>query len=74
MAFLCAVGLHDGDWYYIGSSCQQTRTCLRCGITSTREWHDTSLVEEPGKGRVHLCSRCGNKEPENTYDGFHYVS
>jgi hypothetical protein len=63
MSLRCELGFHDWSWSYIGSTCQQTRCCSRCGESGSREHHDFGPGVYLGNDKsIQTCSRCGKQQ------------
>ena len=62
----CALGFHVGDWRYLqDGSCQQTRICSRCQVSSQQLVHpwQTWDYETPDSCRMaRRCGRCAETE------------
>lgn len=62
----CRVGLHAGSWSYLRpGSCEQERTCSRCGDRSTRVTHEwgpfLASPDDPCR-QQRRCARCPVQE------------
>ena len=55
---LCRIGIHQGEWIWIRTNCQQRRSCLFCGASQNREKHGWSRPYYVSKSSRELSSRC----------------
>lgn len=62
----CLVGLHQGEWHYLGDgACEQIRICERCGTESRRTehvWDDWHFLAEGSCDIARVCRRCQEEE------------
>jgi hypothetical protein len=64
-------------WEYISStSCEQIRTCIRCGKSETRiehqRWSDWKYISDGLCEQKETCSRCGKLKSSNTRIEHHW--
>ena len=62
----CALGFHAGEWRYLQDrSCQQTRICSRCQVSSEQLVHAWQAWDYEGSDDCRMarrCSRCAEAE------------
>ena len=59
---LCKVGWHHGTWAFDSGpvNCSQTRICRRCGVQSSKDFHNVEHWESIGSfTECGSCERCG---------------
>ena len=67
-SLFCRIFKHKwNDWKYIAlDSCEQKRSCCRCGEMETRskihKWYDWEYIASDSCEQKRTCSRCGEME------------